>query len=219
MFPLHRPLGRQEMATGLLVFLLASHIAQTTGFFLADIQCGDLGLLFGPRTDSASLRLMLENVEKGKPGHKLVTLYRRDGSSYIASLHGFPIFVKFPGDRRTGSDTVQLSSALMEGYISPATLLSSTNPQQQQQQEEQREDEKEESNSRLEDSLEANNSFAGTEGTQNPLMEMASSNTTLGADSKRLSSMSVSMSYPSAEIPNKVAYIAVQISAIQDLRF
>ena len=52
--------------------LFPSDTSQTTGFFLADIQCGDLGLLFGPRTDSASLRLMLENVEKGKPGHKLV---------------------------------------------------------------------------------------------------------------------------------------------------
>jgi hypothetical protein len=56
----------------LLLLPPSPNAPQTTGFFLADIQCGDLGLLFGPRTDSASLRLMLENVEKGKPGHKLV---------------------------------------------------------------------------------------------------------------------------------------------------
>jgi hypothetical protein len=133
-----------------------------------------------------------------------VTLYRRDGSSYIASLHGFPIFVKFPGDRRANSDAVQFSSALLEGYISPPP---SQAPQSQGLQQEGEEDGE----------------------TQNPLVEMASSSTSTGAalgaaeemkgDSKRLSSVSVSMAYPSAEIPNKVAYIAVQISAIQDLRF
>jgi hypothetical protein len=48
--------------------------SQTTGYMLADIVCGDLGLLFGPRTDGASVRLMLENIEKGKPGHKMVHL-------------------------------------------------------------------------------------------------------------------------------------------------
>lgn len=137
-----------------------------------------------------------------------MTLYRRDGSSYIASLHGFPIFVKFPGDSRTTSDAIQLSSALVEGYISSPT---------------QEEEEKGNGSSPQQDeSLQTNNSFGEI---QNPLVEMALSSSTAvltaeeTKDSRRLSSMSVSMAYPSAEIPNKVAYIAVQISAIQDLRF
>jgi hypothetical protein len=54
--------------------LFSFHLLQTTGYFFSDIQCSDLSVLYGPRTDSASIRLMLDNLEKGRPGHKLVSL-------------------------------------------------------------------------------------------------------------------------------------------------
>jgi hypothetical protein len=137
-----------------------------------------------------------------------VTLYRRDGSSYIASLHGFPIFVKFPGDHRTESDPIQLSSALLEEYINHHPPSQPPSQCEEHKGEEHR------------PSTATDNSFTTT---ANPLMELSVSASTNGhgiltGDPKRQSNQSASMAFPSADIPNKVAYLAVQISAIQDLR-
>lgn len=117
--------------------------------------------------------------------------------------------MKFPGDNRTHSDAIQLSSALLEEYINPPKYRILT-----EEKEEQRE------------SLATDNSLSET---PNPLVELSSSNpsdinhaSSLAEESKietkRLSSLSTSNHFPASEIPNKVAYIAVQISAIQDLR-
>jgi hypothetical protein len=179
---------------------------------------------------------MLENIERGKPGHKMVsshctpllrspfslpeqvTLYRRDGSSYIASLHGFPIFVKFPGDHRTESDPIRLSSTLLEEYINQQQRLPPLQQQQPWQQQLQTQDEEQKGEEPQRVSTATDNSFAET---PNPLVELSTSNNGCGimtGDPKRLSNLSTSLAFPSSEIPNKVAYIAVQITAIQDLR-
>ena len=152
-------------------------------------------------------------------------MYRRDGSAFINSLHIFPIFVKFPGDDRGFSTGL---STLLEEYILPPDASSELQDQVE-----------------VPATLEAENTVTDPVherpfGERNAMSNSdhsdevlppsttnkAKPNETRVDDMDRLSlakppvvtTLSNGHQYVSSDIPNKVAYIALQFSIIQDLR-
>lgn len=172
-------------------------------------------------------------------------MYRRDGSAFINSLHIFPIFVKFPGDERGYSTGL---SRLLEEYIPPLSASgdSSADPAVLERAMKIIEDDTSERMVLLADDTGSHGvadsnriseastpSFSSKNSSSTKSSNKAQSGKMVmpsGVDkaefAERLSTakapvlttLSNGHQFVSSDIPNKVAYIALQFSIIQDLR-
>jgi hypothetical protein len=162
-------------------------------------------------------------------------MYRRDGSAFINSLHIFPIFVKFPGDDRGYSTGL---SRLLEEYIPPLSASgdSTADPSVLEKALRIIEDD---TSARM--VVPADKTYSAGASTSAPTdVRISESSSTPSTSSKGRSPKPAEKSEPterlsaakapvlttlsnghqfiSSDIPNKVAYIALQFSIIQDLR-
>jgi diguanylate cyclase (GGDEF)-like protein/PAS domain S-box-containing protein len=90
------------------------------------IRCG-LRLLFGPETDSRTMRLAIEYMRRGEPIRVRTTLYRKDGVPYAADIQGQPVTRPEPGthvllvDRDITGD--QASASAMRDFAAHANRV------------------------------------------------------------------------------------------------
>lgn len=66
--------------------------SQLTGFLMSDTIAKDLSFMEGAQSNKALFRQVCAEVCRGYAAHACLTHYRRDGSPFVNSVHGFPVF-------------------------------------------------------------------------------------------------------------------------------
>lgn len=100
--------------------------SQLTGFLMSDVVAKDLSFLEGAQSNKVLLRHVCAEVCKGRSAHACLTHYRRDGSAFVNSVHGFPVF---DGNECIGLDVddAELSGSEHGGgsatYVSDGSLV------------------------------------------------------------------------------------------------
>ena len=160
-------------------------------------------------------------------------MHRRDGSAFINSLHIFPVFVKFPGDDRGYSTGL---SRLLEEYILPLDALNEVkdsvvdsvtgegntgevNERPVSERTSLLEGDSDRSTGVVPSAYTTEVAVGVTKNKSQPNERRPNDTDRLSfAKAPVLTTLSNGHQYVSSDIPNKVAYIALQFSIIQDLR-
>lgn len=72
-----------------------------TGFLMSEVLSKDLSFLEGAQSNKALFRNVCAEVCRGRTAHACLTHYRRDGSAFVNSVHGFPVY---DGNHCVGAD-------------------------------------------------------------------------------------------------------------------
>jgi hypothetical protein len=84
--------------------------SQLTGFLMSDVVAKDISFLEGAQSNKVLFRHVCAEVCRGHASHACLTHYRRDGSAFVNSVHGFPVF---DGNQCIGAD-IDISAQLLE---------------------------------------------------------------------------------------------------------